>query len=530
MKKLISVNKGLKYFLASFCFLFFLSSCEDDFTTVGGDFINSLNLPEPYVVQNLAAYSDKIQSVQSNTLNNYLLGKFGDPLFGDTDVSILSQFELERTNPDFGVDPVMDSVILTFPLFSALIDADTYRLDSVFGTGTFKISLFESNQFLNDVDPGENGNFENRQIYYSDQFSEFEANIENAALYTSEEITPSELTETQVLFDQIDSTTIDTLRVSPRIRLKLPVDYFQNNILDNQNSVNLVSQSSFKNFLRGFYIKTDRVGEEDTMISLDLNNPDANITLHYRSLRPPPSLEIVENPELVETFNKFRLNFAGNIINFYDDSNGLDLSNQDVENGEENLFIKGGEGIVTIIDPFNGPDTDGNGTPDEIDELRERNLLINEANLILYVDEELASDIGRSPSRIFAYDLDRERVLIDYTLDAGSTQNPFTSRVTHLGPLQQDTAKNNLFYKIRITGHINNIINNDSTNTRIGVVVTQNVNEARLLDVRESQIGQIESSIESTISTPRGTVFHGNLSENEELRLKLQIYYTEPNN
>jgi hypothetical protein len=81
-----------------------------------------------------------------------------------------------------------------------------------------------------------------------------------------------------------------------------------------------------------------------------------------------------------------------------------------------------------------------------------------------------------------------------------------------------------------MTSHINNIINNDSTNTRIGIVVTQNVNQARILDIKESQINQANSFIESAISTPRGTVLHGNLSPNEEKRLKLQIFYTDPNN
>lgn len=526
MKKLISLNT-IKYSLAFFS-LIFLSSCEDDFTTVGGDFINSLTLPEPYVVQNLAAYSDDIKSVQTNTLNNYLLGSFEDPVFGNTDISILSQFELQSTDPDFGVNPVLDSVVLTFPLYSSLIDIDTYRLDSVFGSGTFKIEIFESNQFLSDFEPGDDGDFENRQIYYSDQFQEFETNISDTPLYTSEEITPSELTESITLWDRIDSVTVDTISVSPRIRLQLPVQDFQELILDNQNSINLISQSSFKNFFRGLYIRAEKVGADDAMINLDLNNPDANITLFYRSLRPPPSLEVVENPDLVETFNKFNLNYAGNTVNFYDNTDGLNLSNQDIESGEENLFIKGGQGIVTIIEPFNGPDNDNNGVPDEIDELRQNNWLINEANLVLYVDDDIATEELQQPFRIFAYDLDRERVLIDYNLDPGSTQNPFTSKLTHLGPLQEDDSGNS-FYKIRITSHINNIINNDSTNTRIGVVMTQNVNQARILNVRESELGQIESAIESTISTPRGTVFHGNLSSDEDLRLKLQIYYTQPN-
>jgi len=528
MKRLSNLKSRIKLFIFLSSILFLFNACEDDFTTVGSGFINSLTLPEPYVIQNLAAYNDNILSVQSNTLNNYLLGQFEDPVFGNSDVSILTQFQLERTNPDFGTDPVLDSVILTFPLFSFIVDTDTYELDSIFGDGGFKISIYESNQFLNDIDPGEDGDFENRKIYYSDQFSEFENNISDVPLYTSDEIIPSDLTTTQVLFDQIDSITIDTLRVSPRIRLKLPNEFFQEKILNNQNSANLVSQSSFKNFLRGFYIKTEEPTEGGSMLNLDLNSPEANITLFYRSLRKPPSLEVENDEELVETFNKYNLNFAGNIINFYDNSNTLDLSNQDTINGEENIFIKGGQGIIAVIDPFNGPDNDNNGVADEIDSLRTKNWLVNEANLIFYVDQELGDQIPIQPQRIFVFDLDRNRVLIDYNLDQGATSNPLSSRFSHLGPLQKDD-QGNLFYKIRMTSHINNIINNDSVNSRIGVVVTQNVNQARILDIRESQLNQVNSFIESSISTPRGTVFHGNLSPDEDKRLKLQIFYTDPN-
>lgn len=527
MKRLIDLRPGFKVFIA-LLFVLLVSSCEDDFTTIGSDFVNSLNLPEPYVVQNMAAYSDNILSVESSGLRNYLLGYFEDPVFGNSDVSILTQLELENTNPDFGQNPVLDSVVLTLPLYSTLTDVDTYRLDSVFGEGSFKLSIYKSNQFLRDIDPGENGDFNTRQRYYSDQYDEFANNIEDTPLVTTDPIIPSDLKETQILFDQIDSTNVDTLRVSPRIRVKLDNQFFQENILDNQNSINLVSQSSFKNFLRGLYIKTHQPVNGGALVNFDLNNADANITLFYRSLRQPPSLEVDNPNDLVETFNKFNLNFSGNTINFYDNNNGINLTTQDTVNGEENLFIKGGQGIISIIKPFNGPDTDGNGTADEIDELREKNWLVNEANLIFYVDEDFVQELEKKPSRIFVFDIDRNRVLIDYNLDPSATNNPLSSRLNHLGPLQED-ENGNSFYKIRITSHINNIINNDSINTKIGVVVTENVNQARILQIRESEINQAETFLEGAVTTPRGTVFHGNLSPDEDKRLKLQIFYTEPN-
>jgi hypothetical protein len=563
MRKLIRVKTRIKVAILFLGLIIFSTSCEDDFTTIGSDFVNSLDLPEPYVVQDLSSYSDNILSVQSNTLNTYLLGEFDDPIFGNTNVSILSQLQLQTTNPDFGEEPQVDSVILTLPIFGQVIDndeetgKDIYRLDSIFGSGSFKIGVYESNQFLRDIDPGDEGDFEESQLYYSNQLSEIESNIITSDPLTvtevdgvlvpsdfSQTISPSDLDRTVVLIDRTDTIesaneedgtedVFERIRLSPRIRIKLDPDFFQEKILNQGNSINLISQSSFENYFRSLYLVAEQEAADGSkfMVNLSLANQEANITLYYNSLRPPPSLEVVENPELELTFNEFVMNFGGNVINFYETPNSIDLSNQDIENGEENIFLKGGQGVVAIVDPFNGPDADGNGVADEIDTLRTKNWLINEANLILYVDQDLMSEVPfeKQPFRIFAYDLDRDRVLIDYNLDQSSSNNPFTSKLNHLGPLRQD-ENGDYFYKIRMTSHINNIINNDSINTRIGIVVTQNVNQARILDVKESELDQAQSFIESTISTPRGTVLHGNLSDDEDKRLKLQIYYTDPNN
>jgi len=558
MKILTKFNLKTRFVFLLIISSVFFASCEDKVTTIGADFVNSLNLPEPYVVQNLASYNDKILSVQANGLNNYLLGEFSDEVFGATNTSILSQLELQNTSPDFGEDPVLDSVVLTLPLFSRITgfdedtNKDTYELDSIFGNGAFKLQVYESNQFLRDVDPSATTAFDQNQLYYSDQLQEFQGNIffgnplttvtsngEDIASPASKLIKPSDSTFTHIIADYATPNEVededgnitiefDSLRLSPRIAIKLNKEFFQTKILDVQNSNILVSQNSFKNYFRGLFMRITEPVDGGSMLNLNLASQDANIRLYYRSLRPGPSLDIDEEPELEETFNTFDLRFAGNTINFYDNASNLDLSNQDLVNGEELLYIKGGEGVITIVEPFNGPDDNGNGIPDEIEMLRENNWLVNEANLIMYINDELADQIDFKPLRIFVFDLDRNSVLIDYVLDPFSSNNPATSRISHLGPLQQDDEGNS-FYKIRLTAHINNIINNDSTSTRLGVVATQNVNEARILDIRESEMEQADVFIESSISTPRGTVFYGNASADEQRRLKLQIFYTEPN-
>ena len=80
-----------------------------------------------------------------------------------------------------------------------------------------------------------------------------------------------------------------------------------------------------------------------------------------------------------------------------------------------------------------------------------------------------------------------------------------------------------------MTSHINDIINNDSTNVTLGLNVAQNVENARLFDVRESETDRIDGLIETSLNTPRGVVLHGTESENETKRLKLSIQTTANN-
>ena len=103
---------------------------------------------------------------------------------------------------------------------------------------------------------------------------------------------------------------------------------------------------------------------------------------------------------------------------FENDLNGQiqsELLSQDQQNGEEKLYVRGGEGIAAVVSLF-GDDNDGNGVADELDEIRQNNWLINEANLIFYVDQDAISDGYKEPERLILYDIDNGRLLTDYNL------------------------------------------------------------------------------------------------------------------
>ena len=132
------------------------------------------------------------------------------------------------------------------------------------------------------------------------------------------------------------------------------------------------------------------------------------------------------------------------------------------------------------------------------------------------------------PERLLIYDLNNSTVLADYSLDITSNLDPVRALGDHLGPLERGSDGNGDYYKLRITNHLSNLINRDSTNVSLGVVVSHNVLENTFVDLENEQAPGIERIHVGSVVSPEGTILHGNTSTNDNRRLKLQIYYTEP--
>jgi len=130
------------------------------------------------------------------------------------------------------------------------------------------------------------------------------------------------------------------------------------------------------------------------------------------------------------------------------------------------------------------------------------------------------------------YDVDNKTPLVDYFFDGVNNVLPSLSIANHLGPLQRvdddDPDSDGVKYKLRITEHINNLLINDSTNVELGMTVSLNVNLEGQISQREIQlIDDSDITIPtSSVLTPRGTVLHGNNTEDISKKVYLEIYYT----
>ena len=134
------------------------------------------------------------------------------------------------------------------------------------------------------------------------------------------------------------------------------------------------------------------------------------------------------------------------------------------------------------------------------------------------------------------YNLENKTPLADYFLDPTSNpSDPTNSRTIHLGNLirvGEDPNGLGIKYKIRVTEHLKNILLNDSTNVKLGLSISTNVDiESSSQQYKILTNNDLVNKIPlSSIITPYGTVLYGNNTTNSEKKVYLEIYFTEPKN
>ncbi len=544
-------------------------ACDKDFATLESDIINDQNATNFDVLSDkfeIIAYTDALEPIQTNGLGLNTLGIYDD-LFGRTTSNILTQVTTTNFEPDFGVEAeefiAIDSVVLRIPFFSRATEIEEdgnilYELDSVIGRESINLRLFESNYFIRNFDP--NADFNESQAYFSNKSASTTETISDATLegveigfveYDAEGNMNAvdniiEISEDGYILTEPDSEEDEdtdpqvTQRQSPGMRIMLDPTYWQSKIIDQEGESVLNDQNNFAEYFRGLYFKAEPVNDDGSFLILNIGAQISNITIYYTKLTSSTSDDDDETEQAT-----FEMGFGPNRINFMENNFTTPIVDGDETEGDSRIYLKGGEGSLARIKLFDGENTDDDPEmnafevfkntfveTDEEGNYVKTKRLINEANLVFYVDQEIVQD--GEPNRIYLYDIENKTPLFDYFTDIGNSSIPSFSKFNHLGPLQRvDNEPNGdgIKYKLKITEHINDLILRDSANVELGLAVSINVNLEESFAQRKVLIDD-DSDLTTPISsiiTPRGTVLHGNKSEDESKKVYLEIYYTEPN-
>ncbi|WP_264520227.1 DUF4270 domain-containing protein [Flavobacterium sp. N1994] len=596
-------------------------SCDKDYNEIGTNIVGDDHFGfEVDTTSTIKAYNQKLGEIASNNLPINALGFYTNPAFGTTQANFVTQVELAAINPtfnnttpgdystDIGHGPTaIDSVVMEIPYFKTLKTANTdgtniYRLDSIYGakpydietpaevSSKFKLSIFQSNYFLRDLDPDQS--LIEQQLYYTGQNQDDVINnnkipvlLNDAPLVNvTDGIQNADGHENDnFYFDKrehktkslaSDGVTPVYTRSVPSMRLHLNKTIFAN-LIFNAPSGKLTDNTTFKNYFRGLYFKVEN-GNPGNMAMLNFKG--GKITLYYNEDNKTTSSTGVVT--YTRENKSFILNLTGNSIsllkNSLENTDYLNAANSSQEASE--IYLKGGQGSMAYIDLFGSTDTKGyvlnsaynsnlpisatnqkytltgpNGKPDEIDDIIYNGWLINEANLTFNIKKSAMSDTKTiEPNRIFLYDLTHKKALVDYTYD-GTTDSSYPKNNKYIfgGILldnnnailkQRDATTGEITnkgtkYKIRITNYVRNLIKNDSTNVRLGLSITESINSTGISKLKTANSISAYAPTMSVLS-PLGTILYGtnnppvpgpNPGQPYKQRLKLEIYYTKPN-
>jgi hypothetical protein len=416
-------------------------------------------------------------------------------------------------------------------------------LDSIYGAidASFRLKVEQSTYFLRDLDP--NTNFQESQAYFSTQ--EFSPNFVSDVLYDSGESGELFIDDKEILLSQEDNETTDDVdeslifgKLNPGIRVPLDKDFFQEYILNKEGSSDLFSQSNFSTFLRGIHISLDSDAPEGLMLLLDLRFANIQITYTHDSYNANStnvgSIDVLEKNYQINliTPNPQTGSVNGNAVNtlINDDYPTAIAETLDTDEVTSRIYLKGGAGIFAEIDLF-----DSENGREAISQIKAENWIVNEANLVFYIDRDQLDMVGGiiEPPRLYLYNSQTNVPLFNPFTDPGPSQGdpfPLLSSYPNYDGVIEKSGEDGIKYSVKITDHINNLVLRDSTNVTLGLTLATNISltgsGGAMLANDEERFIPVTSTL-----TPLGTVLFGSnipvTDPDFDKRLKLEISYTK---
>ena len=411
--------------------------------------------------------------------------------------------------------------------------AQVYQIDSIFGNrnATFDIKVSELTYFLNDLDP--NNNFESQKEYFSDD-DFYDRGFYGETLHDGQITLNFE--EIPVLYFEDDlSTPEDEISQinyfdTPRLRVPLNINFFQSMIVNQEGSDQLTDQTIFNNYFKGLIIKAENFSD-DLYMSLDLFNSRILFEYNYNFYNTNGTDDVSD--DFIEKRQKSNsISLGGVAYNLYKYDNisesiltSLSLSKENLPS--DKIYLNGTK-FISKLKLF----SNDNSLSSELQEFKDKEVLINEANIILHLDQEMYnSNYEFLPKRLYLYSYKDGVPIEDFNKDFSINYNPTAVNANKFlfgGLLQYDSNNKPTSYKFNITNHVSNIVRHDSLNIDIGLTTTSNVEDISIKNGYSSDNRKLKIPSPS-VSLPFPVSIFGSKPNQKDLskQLKLEVKYTE---
>ena len=407
-----------------------------------------------------------------------------------------------------------------------------YSIDSIYGNrnSEFDLQVYELTYYLNNLDPKDN--FESAQIYYSNR-DYFDEGFVGEKLFSGQ--IKLDFEEVRLNFkeddpdtEDIDETTLVETRLSPRIRIPLNKNFFQENLIELEGTNSLLDDATYQKRMRGLIIRGDNFSENLYML-LDIQNAVIKINYVFDDYNTKGTLDdlsddLIEKRErdLELPLGNIRINSLKNSV--FDSAIQNRIESSLNNEPSDKLFIQSSR-LHGKIRLFSGENPEFN---EILNNIREEKILVNQANLIFHVDSEMQTE-EITAQRIYLYNFKNGLPISDYISDF-STSNFGTNsnKSTFGGILELGENGKPYRYKFNVTNHITNIIKNDSLNYDLGLTVSGNIENPLPIKAKTGdQDLDINFPLSATLN-PLGTVLIGSHpdSTSTDKKVKLELIYS----
>lgn len=483
------------------------------------------------------AFNHSLARAQTNNLFSMQLGQITTAPYGTHRSKILSGIALSTYAPTFGVytqevendadtdsnnrtikeEETVTEVMLHIPFFADYqrtsnndirVGADgrrLYSVDSVFGNkdAAFKMRIQESSYYLNDLNPTQ---LNRGKEYFSD---------EDLSAYEGEVLADTDYkVDTGEVLTGIENnlnTEADESRLSPRIRIPLKNEFFQTKIIDQEGTENLLRDDLFRDYLRGVFITAYGLSD-DLMMILNMSGAYIDISYSYKWVN--------ESLQVENRTSTFRLLLGVYTVNLFGEDRSAAFPVTSPSDEADRIYLNASQFYTEL--KFDDS---------QLQELKNKNWIINGAELTFYIDKSIASS-AVDPERIYIFNLARSVPIEDYTAGI-PTNRTITSLkgefLSYGGQAIREDSKG-IYYSIQITRYLQEILGEDNPNPRLGLVLSANNFQSPNSIVSLDTEGNRVRLPRYMASNPLGTVFYGSSDQvPEDKRVKLKIYYTDLN-
>ena len=422
----------------AFVLVLTLASCEKDTGNLGLDLIHSQTfklgaLKEMPIVTTTGTFDSFI----STNPGNFLLGAYDDPYFGHHEAFFSTQLALSKVSPKFGDSATVDSVFLMLPY-------NGYYGDT---TQSFSVEVHRLGEII-----------ELDSTYREDD-----------VFATAELLNDSSFLPKPKVFTRWRGVSGST----PVMRLRLDPSVFQTEFFDAAAADSTIVKTSgdfFKHF-KGLQVKGS--SSNKALFALSPTATDGRVLVYYSNDTSTKALRFdLLMLDRVRYVNHFEHNYA---------QAAFDFSTQDTAVGSPLIYSQSMGGAAGVL------------RLESLKALRDSNLLVNYAEIVMHVEEGTVFDYRLPPAlSLLAVRGNTRNLIADYVTGTAG------GRLVTVGELRDRT------YSFNVTRHVQRILNG-----------------------KDSIVAPLLIVPESMAATPRRVVLTGNLHPVKPMQFNLYITRTK---